>query len=251
MPNGGLDNCATCSFATAADAKASSTGDDARLAVLCTIRELLVPHPWHTYCANHPKHNHDLVAVPVGPVYVPDTDEAQARRLWMQSPDDEGVRQGLVAALEALPERPRREYIAQPWFEPTLVLQLGLLGERRALPGLRRILTFDLDARPADGALTYVRRAVLVALALESLGQIAGDEVFDDVEPWLTFGRDLAAQEGVPEEQVRVAERVRLAAVRALGRCGLDRALRLLEDALDDPATKVATLAAETLARDS
>src|SRR5690242_30792 len=137
MPNGGSDNCETCWFNSRHEGKAGY-GDG--LPCRCVIRGLEIRDTYHTYCANHPHHNPDKVATPVGSVYVHGED--RARVAWAPSPDNEEVRRSLLALLEGLSDAAPSEYASPTRFEWEVVSQLGLFREKRALAGLRRVLSF-------------------------------------------------------------------------------------------------------------
>lgn len=76
MPNGGIDNCGECDFA-------SGLGSDG---ARCEIRNTLIEHPFWTYCANHPKNNPLKVQIAVGPIYEDAGEFPYRRRVLRPSP---------------------------------------------------------------------------------------------------------------------------------------------------------------------
>ena len=106
MPNGGSDCCGTCWFNRSLGGQLGSENFDREIPSHCEIRELDIPSPFYTYCANHPHHRPVRDPIPIGPVYVPATDGSFGdgrRELWQPSPDTEEIRQHLLD-LVRLPE---------------------------------------------------------------------------------------------------------------------------------------------------
>ena len=102
MPNGGSDCCGTCWFNRALGGKRGSSNHDRRIPSHCEIRELDLPNPFYTYCANHPYHRPGRDPIPIGPVYIHDNN-THKRKQWVASPDTETVRQHLLDVVR-LPE---------------------------------------------------------------------------------------------------------------------------------------------------
>lgn len=105
MPNGGPDCCGTCWFNRANGGKAGDLVNNPNIPSHCEIRNLDVPDPFYTYCANHPHHRPNRDPIPIGPIYT----AAYAgpglygRTVWRLSPDTEEIRQHLLD-LVRLPE---------------------------------------------------------------------------------------------------------------------------------------------------
>ena len=106
MPNGGSDCCGTCWFNRSLGGKRGSSNYDRSIPSHCQIRELDIPEPFSTYCANHPYHRPDGDRIPIGPVYVLDDAMKNTRAQWEPSPDTEKIRQHLLD-LVRLPESHR------------------------------------------------------------------------------------------------------------------------------------------------
>jgi hypothetical protein len=141
--------------------------------------------------------------------------------------------------LDDLAEVPRHpEYPSGTKLDVAVIRQLGVFREQRAVPGLRRVLTFNPDARVSlhsghkgemclGGPTAHDRRSVIGA-AYEALGLILGDEVLPELETGLRFGR----------RGWRRNERdavVRKGAAGGLRGCSPARARRLIEAVLPDP----------------
>ena len=139
--------------------------------VRCAIRNIDISKPFSTYCANHPHHNPDRVKIPVGPVYHNEEGHPYSRRVWVFSPDNPTVRQGLIEVLEKVPEIPWPEYPFGKPFVEEVIHQLIAFREKRAIPGLIRILSFDPLSHSDDTESAYkTTRVGTVALAAEATG---------------------------------------------------------------------------------
>lgn len=252
MPNGGSDNCETCWFNSRHEGKA---GEGDGLPCRCVIRGENIVETYFTYCANHPHHNPGRVRLPVGPIYAAGgTDLSHGHRVvFKPSPDSAEVREGLVALLEALPETPEKEYPSPTRFEWEVIRQLGAFKEKRALPGLRRVLKLAPLGRARaheghQGEVVMAGEMILdrqgsIGLALEALAKILGAEALPEIEPFVTTGLQ---KPGQPLEIYEKLAKLRLWAVRALAVCG-PAAKPLLEKAAKDPVAMVAAEARSAL----
>ena len=63
MPNGGSDCCGTCWFNSKNSGEQGYQGSEKEGVVKCTIRNLEIPDPFWTYCANHPHHNQNKIFI--------------------------------------------------------------------------------------------------------------------------------------------------------------------------------------------
>jgi len=239
MPNGGSDCCGTCWFNSHNDGEVGYSHALQESENRCIIRDdLLIEDPFWTYCANHPHHNPDRTAIPVGPVYQCQ-EPPYTRYPWVTSIDNEEVRIGLLTLLEDLPEAPRHaEYPTETRFDSEVIRQLGGFREPRALPGLRRVLGFNPDARgqlhsgeKSEVILgnpgTHDRREVIGA-AYEAIGHILCDEALPELEQGLRFGR-----RGWRRNKRDVI--VRWGAARGLRSCSSEPARQLIERVYPDP----------------
>jgi len=104
MPNGGSDCCASCWFNRANNGTPGIVNTNPRIPSFCKIRDLAIPDPGYTYCANHPYRRPKRDAIPIGPVYVHvDADDGVGlghREFWKSSPDTEEIRQHLLDLVE-------------------------------------------------------------------------------------------------------------------------------------------------------
>ena len=55
MPNGGSDCCGTCWFNRSLEGKRASANFNREIPSRCEIRDMGIPDPFYTYCANHRK----------------------------------------------------------------------------------------------------------------------------------------------------------------------------------------------------
>ncbi len=110
MPNGGSDCCGTCWFNRANGGEPGSANHNHEIPSYCEIRELEIPVPFYTYCANHPYHRPQRDPIPIGPVTVHEGESVESepghheirswREPWRQSPDTEVIRRHLLSLLE-------------------------------------------------------------------------------------------------------------------------------------------------------
>jgi hypothetical protein len=246
MPNGGSDCCGTCWFNPQNVEEASSVGVEENQAVRCTIRNIDIHQPFSTYCANHPHHNPDRVKIPVGPVYHNEEDHPHSRRVWVFSPDNPTVRQGLIEVLEQVPEVPWPEYPFGKPFVEEVIHQLIAFREKRAIPGLRRILSFDPLSHSDDPESPYkTTRVGTVALAVEALAIIGGTDTLPDWQKFVTIGLE-DRDEGGAEDYYAGKDKfalIRFHAVRGLRFCEGEQTLSLMKQALLDPHEEVRVFA--------
>ena len=140
MPNGGSDCCGTCWFnrrnrgESGFDAHGNSED-----APHCEIRDVAIPDPFWTYCANHPHRRPDRDPIPIGPItrYAGDGSNND-REMWVPSPDTEETRLHLLDLLENFIEHVlENRYPIGPDIGEVVLWQLGEFGERRAEERIR------------------------------------------------------------------------------------------------------------------
>ena len=129
MPNGGSDCCGTCWFNSKNKGEAGYEHSRDPGPDTCTIRDLAIEEPFYTYCANHPQRRPERDPIPIGPVFVGDSDGS--REVWKPSPDTEEVRQHLLDLLADMKETPGTEYPIGIPADELVVWQLGELREHR------------------------------------------------------------------------------------------------------------------------
>lgn len=260
MPNGGSDCCGTCWFNSKNKGKPGYDHSNVPGETRCVIRgNLLIEDPFWTYCVNHPHHNRNKVAVPIGAVYICDDPDkpirpgqrygygdGHRRTVWVELPDTEEIREELVRLLDRIPETPRHEYYTEPKFDHEVIRQLGIFREQRAVKGLRRILGFTPDKSSGD---PFRRNSRLtIGLAVQALACVLGDEALYDIRRCLRYGLDpptgisrLFRRAVGPEQYASI----RYFAVESLAHCSREAALPLLEQAILDPHLEVARRARE------
>jgi hypothetical protein len=167
MPNGGSDCCGTCWFNARNKGEAGFAHAENPEPTFCTIRGFAIERPFETFCGNHPYRRPGRDPIPIGPAFV--TDDELGRRLWLPSSDAEEIRQHLLELLRNIEEKPAREYPLGAHADETVVWQLGEFRETRAIPGLRRILSFRPDAKARPFART---RESLIDEANKALAKI-------------------------------------------------------------------------------
>jgi hypothetical protein len=145
MPNGGSDCCGTCWFNAKNKGKSgyAHAGDPGP--AHCRIRDLAIPDPFYTYCANHPHRNPERSEIPLGPVFA-----GEGRELWRRPPDTEEVRRRLLDLLAGVQPVLPREYPIGLQSQEVAIWQVGEFREPRALEDLRRIARFEPSGELPD-----------------------------------------------------------------------------------------------------
>lgn len=168
MPNGGSDCCGSCWFNLRNKGEAGYDHSDDPEPNHCTIRDLEIPNPFWTYCANHPHRRPVKDPVPIGPVLVADDLNYGERKVWVPSPDTPEVRAHLLDLVARIREQPSAEYPIGGNLDEVVVWELGQLRETRAVPDLLRVAALSPEAADAFGR----TREALVAAAREALKKI-------------------------------------------------------------------------------
>ena len=167
LPNGGSDCCATCWHNRPNGGKAGRPpGDRPAGRSYCEIRQLDIPSPFYTYCANHPNHRPGRDPIPIGPVFKNRFAGASGvRDYWQPSPDTEDIRQHLLKII-----RTPREHFDEGyhWYAPPAfviaVKQLVEWADDRVVGALTELIERD-DMQQARESLEGLLQA-----ARESLG---------------------------------------------------------------------------------
>ena len=166
MPNGGSDCCGTCWFNRANGGKAGRPNHE--IPSYCEIRQLEIPDPMYTYCANHPHHRPQRDPVPIGPVTVHKVELVERgprhhqmhewRERWKPSPDTETIRSHLLSLLEDPATGSDEFYLFFTTPVVRVVLdQLIEFREQRAIPILEGVIE-EMTASGEDAP--ELRRAV-------------------------------------------------------------------------------------------
>ena len=141
MPNGGSDCCGTCWFNRSLEGPRGSENFNREIASGCEIRELDIPDPFYTYCANHPYHRPSRDPILIGPVYVRSASGPLAEREeWRPSPDTEEIRQHLPALGRLPAEHADEDY--HFYTHPAhiaAIMQLLEWRDERLIPALEEI----------------------------------------------------------------------------------------------------------------
>lgn len=151
MPNGGRDNCGTCSFNSRNHGESGHTYFGSTEKQYCLLRKFdpqegaqspsdCIAH-W-TYCANHSFVCGQVQQPPIGPVLRNYSGATGPRQVYIKSPDSAEIRDNLLMLIagmsaEATIENEAKEYEA--YFKCVVIMQLAEFREERAVPGLVRI----------------------------------------------------------------------------------------------------------------
>ncbi len=168
MPNGGSDCCGTCWFNIRNKGEAGYDHAHDPEPNRCAIRNIDIPNPFYTYCANHPHRNPARLSVPVGPVYTGNS--MGNREVWVALADTPENREGHLELLRTLAEMAPDEYPIGKSSLTIVIEQLAAWGETRAVPFLHLIANRPKDTSSPDW-IAYPRNASIEAAraALESL----------------------------------------------------------------------------------
>jgi len=166
MPNGGSDCCGTCKYNAKNKGEPGYKHRKDLEPAICNIRNLSIETPFYTYCANHNYRNPEGIKIPIGPVLV-DNHTEKGREIWVKSSDTEEIRGGLLELLRNIQEQPDKEYYGVSRDE-VVIWQLGEFKEKRAVPDLERIITFNPSASADIGH----SRARTIEFAKEALTKI-------------------------------------------------------------------------------
>ena len=141
MPNGGSDCCGTCWFNRSLEGQRDSENFNREIASRCEIRELDIPDPFYTYCANHPYHRPIRDPVPIGPVYVRSASGPLGEREeWRPSLDTEEIRQHLLDLVRLPAEHADTAYHFYTHPAPiAAIMQLLEWRDERLIPALEEI----------------------------------------------------------------------------------------------------------------
>ena len=236
MPNGGSDCCGTCRFNTQKDwEKGYQT---TRFDGYCRIRELDIPNPFWTYCANHPHHNFEQTDIPLGPVLVYDKSYPSSRKVWKTPPDNELIRLRLLSVLENFNNELTVKYPSPTILIEEVINQVTYLQEERALPYLIRMTQFDLSAYQKKVNWTTLDKAAIVGQAIEAILSISEGALLPEVSSFINLGlEDFSEANYKPEEDGFASIRYHL--VRGLRFCQGELKNQLLITAQTDPHSEV------------
>ena len=148
MPNGGSDCCGACWFNRSNGGQRGSVNFKREIPSFCEIRDLAIPNPFYTYCANHPYRRPNRDPIPIGPVYVHGDNDV--REFWQPSPDTEEIRQHLLDLVRS----PEENTDGYPFYSPPpharAIEQLVDFGDQRVVEALEDLAQRDeaKEARP-------------------------------------------------------------------------------------------------------
>jgi hypothetical protein len=167
MPNGGSDCCGTCWFNSKNKGEPGYGHTDDPGPSFCAIRNVDIPNPFYTYCANHPHRNPAKLAMPIGPAYTGDS--LGNRKVWVPLEDTPENRVNHLELLRMLSEVMPEEY---PIGKPSLAViieQLLEWKEFRAIPIIQRIAGLLIEQESPDGL--AMPREVVIKAARRALEQ--------------------------------------------------------------------------------
>ena len=253
MPNGGSDCCGTCWFNIVNINKKKAYKAEARQEkelpkAKCLIRDLDIPDPFWTYCANHPHHTHPKkIKVPIGPVYVNDG-YPYTRKVWMKPPDTEEIRMELIKILSTINTKIETKAPVPLNLDIEAVLQIVVLKEKRAIPELLRIANLKVEMYRESPGRMFFNKAVTVGLAAEAILEIAGCKYLDKLEQLITKGLETYSEETYKEKKDNLGV-IRYHLVRGLAFCNSKKSYDLLKQAENDPHREIRAFASEILSK--
>ena len=248
MPNGGSDCCGTCWFRTEKKVEIKDKKEDNRKYITtCLIRDLEIPRPFWTYCANHPHHTKGRkIDAPLGPVYIDSGEYPYSRKIWKKAIDTEEIRLKLVDLVHRISNTKEDSYNGGYGIEEEALIQIGVMKEKRAVRSLLRIINFNIDEYRMQPSPRIKNKAVTVGLAIEALIKTTGCEYINELSCYINKGMDK-----IPKEKYRRVRDnfaiIRYHLVRGLEYCDCERADDLLKIALNDWHKEVAAFAQEII----
>ncbi len=245
MPNGGSDCCGTCWYNSKNNGEQGYQNSKKEGVVICTIRNLEIPDPFWTYCANHPHHNKNKIDLPLGPVYINDG-YPYSRKVWVNPPDNEEIRLKLLELLEKISNEPEFKYPSETDLEEEIIKQLTALKEKRAIEGLKRIINLNIEDYRKQKNFIIRNKSIILGQAIESLLEITNGEYIDEVEKFINYGIETNSTDNYDQENDNFAA-IRYHLVRGLKHCESTKAKELLMTALNDPHNEVKAFANEIL----
>ena len=253
MPNGGSDCCGTCWFNSINKGKAKpiKTKDNISPKSKCLIRDLEIPDPFWTYCANHPHHTYhthpERIKIPIGPVYVNDG-YPYTRKVWVNPPDTEVIRLELIKILSGITSDLQEQSPAPLNLEVETILQIVVLKEERAINELLRIANLDVGLYREKPIGHINNKAVTVGIAAEAVLEICGCKYIDKLEHLITKGLGTYSKESYKEKKDNIGV-IRYHFVRGLAFCNSNKAVELLKQAEHDPHSEIRAFASEILSK--
>lgn len=239
MPNGGSDCCGTCWFNSKNEGQPGYSGMDKPGEAYCIIRNIEVPDPFWTYCANHPHHNPSRIDVPLGPVYT-----GEDREVWVLAPKGEEVTQKLLESLNKITNEVQFHYPVSPIdLEITIIDQLSEMKERRAIPGLLKVIDLDIEIyrnynpHDLDHAMNR-NKAAVVGSAILALLHISEGQCLGRVEKFISIGLEGYDPDHYDPDLDNFAL-IRYLLVSGLQYCPSEKARPLLMKAKKDPHESV------------
>ena len=241
MPNGGSDCCGTCWFNSKNDGEPGHHGSNKEGIVTCQIRGLEIEDPFYTYCINHPHHNPKRIETPLGPIY-----SGEDRQILVELPDTDETRDSLLALLLEIEEIPKDEYPAGRALDEEIITQVGKLGDKRAIPSLKRITNFDPLSQPKGRNPFKRNRIITVGLAIETLAKLSKDEAIPEIERLIKLGIQTLDFKNYDPKKDKLAP-IRYHAVRGLKYCSEDKSIGLLKLGLCDPHQEIKAFSKDIL----
>lgn len=243
MPNGGSDCCGTCWFNSNNEGKTGSHGAIKETIARCVIRDIEIPKPFWTYCANHPHHNKQKISVAIGPIYINDG-YPYSRKLWKKAPDNEAVRLKLLKLLDEMNMEQIQTYLTETDFEVELIKQLQDCKEKRAIPGLINFLKLDLSNYRVTPPLLIRNKAIIAGIAIEALLVISEGDQLDAVKHFIMLGLNGLDLDTYDYNKDNFAI-IRYHLVRGMRHVKKELAREILETAMRDPHPEIKTFATE------
>lgn len=142
----------------------------------CFIREEVIENYCWTYCMNHPLFNKNNVTTAMGPMYNYAPNHSR-RRVIVHSPDNQAVKDGLLAQANKIKEV--IDYNANDAMRDEVIIwQLGEFQDKRAIKLLRGIEQFDEEVAvsPPTGRANCTRE-LLIKAATHALDKIENGRI--------------------------------------------------------------------------
>lgn len=244
MPNGGSDCCGTCQFNSK---KNPSKGyQDDRKEAYCIIRDLEVPDPFWTYCANHQHHNLTGIMTPLGAVRVY-AEYPEERKVWKMPPDTEEVRQKLIELTEGFDASFEVVFPLPTTLEKEVISQLEYFREVRAIPALMQFVQSNVDLYRVKGDYAAKDKVSLIGQAIEVILNLSKGEELPNLTPMLQLGLEFYEMGMEYDPETDGLAPIRYHLIRGLRFCPETQARPIAIQGLKDPHPDIQKFAGELI----
>lgn len=167
MPNGGTDNCGTCSFNKRNKGTTGHLYANVDAPHHCLLRDFQITERsegFWIYCGNHSQLPNGGIDVPIGPVFKNFSGSSAGERVVvLESPDNSAVRNTLLRFVGSMTAACTDQHY-EPYFKQIVLLQLARFRESEATAHIERIANSRLFEPDVSSRVVIVARVALERL---------------------------------------------------------------------------------------